>query len=54
MDSGTMGGRDRQWTVGQWEGEIESEQLDDGKGRVLGVDSSIMEIWKRLMSLWWN
>ena len=36
--------------MGQCEGEIESGQWDDGKGRVLGVDSSIMEIWKRLVS----
>ena len=33
MDSGMMGGRDREWTVGQWEGEIESGQWGDGRER---------------------
>ena len=33
VDSGMMVGRDREWTVGRWEGEIESGQWDDGRER---------------------
>ena len=33
VDRGMMGGRDRERTVGQWEGEIESGQWDDGRER---------------------